>query len=90
MGEVDWGRMLLQRLELLPVQKKLHQVLRSWAMNPQLGACREVWPLQSSKKPIGSTVLAPNNNDLTMQTSSCLGENHGAAGGGIEVASFPS
>lgn len=29
MGEVDWGRMLLQRLELLPVQKKLHQVLRS-------------------------------------------------------------
>ena len=66
------------------------QLGKGWAMNPQLGACREVWPLQSSKKPIGSTVLAPNNNDLTMQTSSCLGENHGAAGGGIEVASFPS
>ena len=26
LGEVDWGRILLQQLELLPVQKKLHQV----------------------------------------------------------------
>lgn len=29
LGEVDRGSMLLERLELLPVQKKLHQVLHS-------------------------------------------------------------
>ena len=41
------------------------------------------------KKPIGSTVLTPDNSILTMQTSSCLGENWGAAGGGMKVAPFP-